>query len=599
MSAAGLFANRGWKAAGVAAVALLPLLPLRHLTAIFPGDWTNHQWMVTYCAEYFRSHGAFPVSYNCASAVGNAAPVFYAWLLYPLLGLLATVTGPAAAVRLAVAGLVVLQFCCVAAAIRKTSGHRGIAWVAAASVVWGTYALTNLYHRGALAEFFAMGFFVSALASGVSAWAGASAADRWFHSGRAGLLLLLTVGTHAPTALLAAGFVGLLLAANLPRLWRWCRDGSRRGGLAVAGVVLAGAVVVAPWVYANVKFAGELAVTQSVQEFIFRPENCDSVFARFAPFPFDGAAWSYGPEDTGTAYLEAPVNAVLLGFVIWNVFLLRRLRATDGDAKPVSGAAKATFVVAAGWFGFLATLSLSPAFAGAFRSLAPYVQYAYRLVSHCNAALLVALAASGAWVASRGGYGRFQRETRWMVALGAAVALLGVGIKLQHAAGMARPADFRPASAHRKLLESAHDYDVPRTVRELGAGDAARAATVAFPVSHAGADFGEVGSCSVDFKEAGWVKTNAVVFPWLEILCDGRAVPGPELSQTDQFLAVHLPAGRHELRCVETPDPVWRGLRRLSFATFGLLLAISAVWALPRWRQALTLPSARAAEPTP
>ena len=585
--------------AGYAGTLLLPLLPLRHLSAIFPQDWTNHQWMVAYYGDYFRQHGTLPATFNTAAAVGMATPVFYGWLFYPLLGVVAAWTGAALALRLAVAALVAIQFFALFAVGRRVFQQTGWAYVVASSVVWGIYALTNLYHRGALAEYFGTGFFVTALAFGVLAVGDTSDSARWFHGWLAGVSLLLVAGTHPPTAVLATVFIGLLAVVGLAVRGRALGALSPSVWLRLAGAALVGGLILAPWIYANVRFAGQLAVAGTVKDFIFRPENCDSVFGRFAPFPFDGATLVYGPDGSNTAYLEAPVNAVLLMLLFWNAMLLRRSRQeSQSSPGPFSGLA-AVFGVSVVWFVLLCVLSLSPAFASCFHVFAPYVQYAYRLVSHCNAALLVAVLASGALVARRSGYRRYQRETNWVVAVALAVSLFGLGIKLQHAEAMVRPAGDRPASMARRLAETAHDYDVPGWVRRLTPDEAAGAVAGTFPVGRSGAEFGQPGALSFELARPAWVRTNAVVFPWLELQSKGNAISAEQVAQTDGFLAVRLPAGRHELRVAWRPDPVWQVLHRLSWLLFTAVFAVSAVWAGARGVQLFTLPNARAAEPTP
>jgi hypothetical protein len=185
------------------------------------------------------------------------------------------------------------------------------------------------------------------------------------------------------------------------------------------------------------------------------------------------------------------------------------------------------------------------------------------------------------------------------VVVGLAVSLFGLGLKLHHAETMARPAGDRPASTARRLAESAHDYDVPGWVRRLKPEDAASAVLGTFPVGQSGAEFGQPGSLSLDLARPAWVRTNAVVFPWLELQSDGKAISAEQVAQTDGFLAVRSPAGRHELRVVWRPDSPWQALRRLSWLLFAAVLAVSAVWAAARGVQLFTLPSARAAEPTP
>ncbi len=189
--------------------------------------------------------------------------------------------------------------------------------------------------------------------------------------------------------------------------------------------------------------------------FHFWLEKCDSFWGRFAPFPYDASATENGIYGLGAAYLEAPINVVLLGILGWNLELCRRRWVKPADRRPFP--ARIVLVIACGWFLFLTALSLSPGFAGNFQFLAPYIQYVYRLVTHCNAALLVAVLVSGAWVASLGDYRREQQTTNLVAAVGLTVALLGLWMKLQHAAVVIGPENARFGSVIRRQAEVVPD----------------------------------------------------------------------------------------------------------------------------------------------
>src|ERR1019366_6421493 len=97
------------RGAGYAASVVVPLVLLLDLSANFAEDWSNHVWMIGYYGDYFRQHGDLPSVVNLPPAVGVAPPVFYAWLFYPLLGVVAAVAGAALALRLAIFGMVAIQ----------------------------------------------------------------------------------------------------------------------------------------------------------------------------------------------------------------------------------------------------------------------------------------------------------------------------------------------------------------------------------------------------------------------------------------------------------------------------------------------------------
>lgn len=583
MSAIGLSARRILTGVGYVGSVVAPLLLLVDLPANLPQDWSNHLWMIGYYGDYFRAHGSLPTVMNTGPAVGLAQPVFYAWLFYPWLGILAAATGAALAVRVAVLAMLAGQFIALVSTGRKIFGESRLAYVVAVSMVWGTYSLTNLYSRGALAEYFATGFFVTALAWGTGAVVAGDRPSRWFQGWLAGFFLLLTAGTHAPTAVLAAAFVAMLAIggglAGGRAAYRQCMG---RGALFAAGGFFAGAIIVAPWVYANGLFARKLSLVRSGSAFIFIPEKCDTLWGRLAPLPYDASAAENGNFGLGTAYLEAPINLVLLGLLLWNLELCRRNRADGLVPGAGSRPGKTILVLACGWFLFLGLLSVSPWFAGFFQGLAPYVQYVYRLVSHCSAALLVAVFVSGAWVARQGGYRRHSHETALIVGVCLTVAILGLGIKLQHASVVIAAEGDRPASVARRQREVVPDYTVPASVRELSGAELGGAAMVSFPVGGSGANFGDVGAIQVDQPHAGWVRTNAVVFPWLKLESDRQELNGDRLARADHFLAVYLPPGRSELRAVWQPDRTWTLLNRLSRAVFALVLLGTLGWAMAR-----------------
>lgn len=584
MNDTGQSARRILTGVAYGAAVVAPLLLLLDLSASFLRDWPLHVWAIDYYAAYFRAHGDLPGVINLPSAVGVALPVFYAWLLYPLLGILSAVAGTALALRLALLGLVAVQFYALISAGRKILGHRGYAYTVAVSVIWATYSLTNLYNRGALAEYFGTGFYATALAFAASAAATDPGASRRFHGWLAGVFLLLAIGAHPPTAALAAGFT-VLLGAGLIAGWRhWSLKLAGGDRAVLAGGVLAGAIILAPWIYANVVLGGQLSITHAAGGFQFRPDQCDSFWGRFAPFPYDGTAVENGIYTLGTPYLEAPINIVLLGLLLWNLELGRRLYRRPGAGGSIisDSPVREVLIVGIGWFVFLTVLSLSPWLAGRCGAFAPYIQYVYRLVSHANAALLIAVFASGAAVARHGGYRQFQHQTEVVLAVGLTVAVLGLGIKLQHAAVAAVPDAGPPPSLVAGQREIAQAYDTPGRVRNLRDEEARTAVPVAFPVSRSGTDFGDAGALRIERAQAGWVKTNAVVFPWLRVESDGQAVSADQQAQTGHFLAVHLPAGIHELRAVWQPDRAWAVLNRLSQAVFALVLLVTVAWAAVR-----------------
>jgi hypothetical protein len=568
---------------------LLPLALLCDLQADFYYDWHNHQWYVGYFGEYFRQHFRMPAVLNGAPAVGMLQPVFYGYVLYPCLGVLASIMGASAAIRVGALLAVACEFCAVYAAAQRTLKQRSMSWVVAASVIWSVYSLTNLYNRAALPEFFATSFLATAVAFGAAAGTEEVVTRRGLFAWLAGTFGILALGTHPPTALVGGGFALLLLAvAFVAPGARWARF--RPIGVIVL-VALLGAVVLAPWVYANWRMHDQLGIlTHGGRGLSLSPGRCDSLLGRFAPFPFDALSNTNGTVNVSTPYVEAPVNFALLVFAVWNLVLLCR----TGSGAPVPRRTAWWFAGAGlGWFAFTVMLSLSRPVADAFRFLGPYVQAGTRLVSHANLGLLVAVFATGAVVAARGGFARFRPETNVVAGVGLAIALLNVGIKLTHAAViMERPsavqytwAGDRAALVTAGRADAVADYAAIKMWPPLSPSASKTARPAVFSVGERGSDFGIVRGLRLDLPEQSWVTTNAVAFPWSRVTVDGSEVPAERLAVDGWRLAVNVPPGEHELKWEWRPDPLWSWLHTASQSALLVVLGVALGWALAEaWR---------------
>ena len=585
---------RLFRSLSLALAVLLPLALLCDLQADFYYDWHNHQWYVGYFGEYFRQHFRMPEVLNAAPAVGLLQPVFYGYLLYPCLGLLAAIMGASAAIRVGALLAVALEFYAVYAAAQRTLRHKSFSWVVAASVIWSVYSLTNLYNRAALPEFFATAFLTTAIAFGVAAGTEEVAKRRGLFAWLAGTCGILAIGTHPPTALVGGGFALLLLVISV------VVPGARRSRFSPMGVILLvavlGGLVLAPWIYANLSMRDGLGIlTQGAEGLKLLPGRCDSLLGRFAPFPFDRLSNMNGTLNVSTPYVEAPVNFALLMFAVWNLVLLRRTKSRAPSAgAPAPGRAAWWFAGAGfGWFTLTVMLSLSRPVAEAFWFLTPYVQAGTRFVSHANLGLLVAVFATGAIVAARGGFARFRPETNVVVAIGLTIALLNVGIKLTHAAAvLERPSAVqytwtgdRAALVTAGRADAGADYAAVKAWPPLPPAAAKLARPVVFPVGEKGAAFGIVRGLRLDLPERSWVITNAVAFPWSHVTVDGSEVPADRLAVDGWRVAVNLPAGEHELKWEWRPDPVWSWLHAASHGALLLVLGVAVGWGCAEaWR---------------
>ncbi len=570
---------------------LAPLLLLLDPQGMFPGDWKHHLWMIGYYGEYFRQHGDMPTALNLTAGVGIAQPVFYGYLLYPLLGLFSSFCGANVALRLGVALLLVVQFVALISAGNRIFRDRRIAYLVGLSVACATYALTNLFNRGAIPEFFGVGFFVTAIAWAARAAIADGREQRIFFWWLAAVFLVLALGSHPPTAVLASATVGVL---GVGAAWGWSRERvtmARATWLALAGAAGWGALVLGPWVYVVGKFGSDLSVTSASNTFLFLPDRSDSFWGRFSPFPYDRLGSEMGIYDVGAPYLEAPVSMALLAFLIWNLRLLReRARpGTEGAGAAGGRVGRGLLAAAVAWFLGLAVVSVAPPVADVFRILAPSIQYVYRLVSYCNVALLVAVFVSGAMVVGRGGYHRHRRRTDVVLTACLTVTVLGAWIKLQHAgivgfqvdAPQFEPGGDRVALVKEGQRELAGAYGTPGRLRELTEAERGSLSHAVFPVGAAGADFGVTGT-RIGPGSKGWVLTNAVVFPWQEVRLDDQPPAADDVARVGQFVAVRVADTTRELRVVWRPDRGWWMLHRGSQIGLALGLIFTAAWAACR-----------------
>jgi hypothetical protein len=548
---------------GALAVVALPLALLADLGENFYYDWHNHQWFIGYFGEYFRQHGTMPTALNIEGAVGMPQPVFYGFLLYPALGLLSAAMGASLTIRVAALAAYLVQFAAVYMAGKKACGSRLPGFALATAATWSIHAMTNLYNRSALTEFFAVAFLTTAVAWGAMALMEGHGVRRRLWLWLAAIFGVLTVGSHPPTALVGSGFVALLAAPILALAWRRRAEFAKDIRVVVAVALLAG-VTVAPWVHANLRFQKELGIVGRCTEIMLEPQRTDWVWVRLSPVPFDPEVLAKGKLAGGTPHVEASIVFALLVLGVWNAILLCRNPAGPkaGEESP----ARWFLILGVVWFALMLAASLTRPMADALRFLAPYVQFATRFTSHANLGLLVAVLASAALVARRGGYARHPRATIAIMTAALAISLAGVIVKLGHGLAVKEP-----GGEERFALRG------DRTLPEVEAAKAKAALRVAFPVGARGRDFGVVREVAVELAKPGWVVTNVVAFPWSRVTVNRAEVPAAQSARAGHLWAVHLPAGRHKFAWEWRPAQSWRWLHGGSLVAGVVMLVVACV----------------------
>jgi len=558
-----------------ACIILFPCIPLRSGTLFFSNDWLNHLWLIGYGAEAVRKHHFPPLVLTASELGGLPYPIFYGYLFYPILNVLAAVVGLRTAVRLAVVGVLALQYALVHRAARSGGASNLLATATAALVTWAIYPLTNLYHRGALTEFFAGAFLTCAVCRWFSFLDADTPRRRLRAALEVGLLYSLAAGTHPITALYGLCFlIGLSLTIFI-RLGMSIHRPIR--GRLCALVPAAGltTLLLAPWAYVCVEFNGKLSV-QNGKVWLFE-NDIDCWWVRLFPFPLDVRVWRNPPGLVETPYLDAQVNmplAILAAVVIWGTIRVQR-----------KAGLWLALAIGLGVMSLWLSLRLEPydVLPGVFR----VVQFSYRMVTYVNLALLVAVLLALRVVPSHPHMAGWLSPRVWTAILACVVTLSAVGLLMKlttiRAEIPAQRFDYRRFTIY---FYGWATYATPGQYSALRADEEANLKLV--PLKVAADDPHQYAPTEVLAAQREYIATQVQAFPWNHFYLNGERVPDTELRVwqgrrsdlpgTDwsrgPYLAVPIPAGASTLEYRFEPDPVWHALYRVSFVILLLGLGI-------------------------
>jgi hypothetical protein len=569
--------NRALLLSGISAVIVIaPLALLAVPSAIFSPDWQN-LWMIGYARQSLLGGHGFPDVYVVASHVGVPQPIFYGPRLYPLLAMLSLPMGSQWAVRAACLIVWSLQFWLVYRLSRRVGADPVHAMAAGALMSWSIYPLTNLYNRGALAEFFATGLFLCGLCAGGLALLVPD------HRGRfallAALLGALALGAHAPTALIGGGLVMLILAPAL--LLHLPGQDIRMARRVMFTILLALliAAILAPWIYALLRFSGRFSISvpnpfYNIAGRWQRFEWIDSWWARLSPLPGRWTppqnAWRY------TMHLDAQWNFPLALLAVYSA--VRALVARPGvRAAPLMIVAA---VIAAG----LLVLSICQPLQNALtHPIGAAIQFPYRLVSHVNIALLVLLLA--AWVAKPPA---MRGSGAAILAIAMVLSAAGLALKLKYAADVMVRAQPQSASQFASLPPTfggqddytlqVHETELPISLAwEPNSPLMVEAPSGGGPVEGA-------ADVTLTLPATRWIVTSIMNFPWNRLVLDRQPIPFEQVHNLYFHETVLLPAGEHRIGYRFEPDPLWVQLDRLSWEILAALSVVCAAAFLVRHR---------------
>jgi hypothetical protein len=585
--------NRAFVVIGAILVCAIPCALLFNVRSIFFFDWINHLWSIEYFGEYLKSHHRFPAVFNTDPVVGIPVPIFYAYIFYAITGALAALVGSAWVLRVIVPALFFMQFVVAYRVLARRSGPE-IAFASAAIVTWAIYPLTNLYNRSAITEFVAVVFLTCCVAALVSL---VFEVDQGRHPLRRslgpGLFYALAAVTHPLTAIFGALLIALIgLVALIVSRSLWL-------ALYAAANVLMVGLILSPWLYANSVFAGAMQVSEAqfnrhaFQVMGFFPDSLDSLWSRLSPVPLDKRSLIQGAINVSTPYLDAqimvPLCLVLSALVLATLWRGRK----RFDALSVAIAVVSIILAI-----FFTALSVKPAISNYFGELFNVLQYAYRLTTYINLAVLVAVIALGS-------AGRSAQTGRtWAVlCLSFGMALSGVVSKLQHAYSIRQSsseASVARIAGELRIPEPA----VPRSIWFPGMPNEGPSATNLPPTYYgypaysvfagysakrpsAGETvkrvlfkvrehpFGEIQPVQVHLDLASLVITNIQPFPWNQLIVNSKrqpvattvAVPQGNLPVYAQMDGVSINLGPRDytMSYAFAPPPRWVAMTLLSW----------------------------------
>jgi len=576
------------KIAGYVLVAFAMYMPCRYmwpLGASFYIDWTNHEWAIGYFGEYIRNNHAIPYVINTSGLGGLAHPVFYGNLMYPLLGMLASVLAPGVVIRIAAIAVFVAQYRLVSLALVRMQAPLYFARIVGCLVIWATYPLTNFYNRSALTEFFATTLLVCALGCLVLLFHADEARQRRYYAAGAMFSLTMAAGSHPITAM----YAGPVFAALVPVFWWLLRhDRPRRRAIlkSLAPWLAAAGVCILPWYLAAHRFAEDLLIRNTAREVSVL--RWDTVQARFFPIPWDSAVTpGVSLDDIVTPYLDAQFSLSLL-VVFITVGALAIAMAFRRKWSPT-----VAFAIGTVFFVVFLTLSLSVRAYHVFPAIAVMIQYAYRAITYINLSLLLGILLTVMALRSLGDVDIRRRLEHPLIAAAAVTALLlaatGVFVKWGHIAAIKKHESSRhwvlTAPEREKLIDlpapyyGPYDYATDKLFAQVPASEEPKVIPQRFAVaSHRW--FGHTRPMKLVLAEPTWVMTNILVFPWSKIELDGAEVK--DVRTHWGKLTVLVPAGEHRLTTHFRPPLLFRILRPLSmfvmFAWCGYLLAPAFAW---------------------
>jgi hypothetical protein len=541
----------------------VPLLPLLDLDRTFYVDWGNHLWLIEHLRKCFIEDLRFPLVISTEQLTGLAFPIFYGGHFYRALAALSVALGTDVALRVAIWGLIAIQWLSIFQMARHTGARAHEAGGIATVATWAIYPLTNLYNRNAIPEFAA-----SALLTCTASWliialtTAQLARARVFC--RASLsVFFLALCTHSISAFLGVSF--LLILATILLLGRFSPNIRRllNDPLIIYTIVL-GTLALLPWVEAVRLFGEHLNVRYTIPD---APHvySFDHWYARFFPLPFDPRSLTRGIHGVATPYLDLQINLPLVLLVLAELGIVHR--------SPFSGRRRvlASTALMIAFLCLATAMSLSRAPYEWLPSIFRNVQMSYRMITYINLAALCALALL---LTGRRSQQPSPHRSTTFLTMSVTWASLAVVLKLTHAVAIGSHASEEVWKNWRALPPDFYgrsDYTSPALFASHPSNTNEHRMVLKSPD---GLRCGGFASAHIDTPKADLFRTNILAFPWNIPHLDGTPLQPQQVYQRDKELVVQIPAGQHRLELRFSPPRYWENLQLISTVAFSLILAL-------------------------
>lgn len=529
---------------------ILPAIPLFNLRAIFACDWLNDVWLTNYVAEYLRQSMAFPSVINTDTIVGMAYPIFYGYLLFPLLAIISLPCDASVALRAVSALVWALQFALFYRLTLKHSNSKLLALTVAALVIWTIYPMTNIYNRGAMPEFIATGCLFSAIALWFFAITSACNNERKQSTNASVLLLAIAAGAHPITAV-----YGCVFYCGIMALTGWL-VGFKRLLPALKHMVapaLIATICLSPWVYCTKSFVRQIKVS-NFDHVNYYPLTLDSPFARLTPFPLPSQEFESNltRERVGTPNLDTQINIPMMILLLCSLVGLARTKELGRNKLTIS--LLAVFATSL----FTIYLSVHRGSIDHLGYIARSIQFAYRLVTYINLALTVGVLLPIVFHDRTKNFSVFKPALLAILLL----SMTGLAIKTQRSLATTKYIESPKIQApmQRELLvipPTFYGSDAYTTFTGLAPlNERSYAPQQVYVPVLGGTQFGKTGLVQIP-ENGKWIVTNIHAFAWNSICINDRRVTEPNhLAHNQMHLAVNAPG--HTLGYKFTPDRTWK-----------------------------------------